>query len=313
MKKLLEVQGVSKLYGPRTALRDISFTAEQGHVIALLGKNGAGKSTLMNILTGYLSSTEGSVRIDGYDTLREPMAARQRIGYLPEMPPLYSDMTVAEYLVYCAKLKRIERRDIPRETERVIERTGLTEYRNRLISHLSKGYRQRTGLAQAMLGHRPLLILDEPGSGLDPVQMIHMRDLIRDLGRESTVLLSSHILSEVTGICDRAVVLDGGSLLYDGAMSDLLHEKESLTVSVRAGNEFEVRVGQLPGVKAVNAETRNEVLKLQLLGETGRDLRPDVLRLCEEENAQLLELTPERETLEDAFLRLMTEREADVT
>lgn len=313
MKKLLEVQGVSKLYGPRTALRDISFTAEQGHVIALLGKNGAGKSTLMNILTGYLSSTEGSVRIDGYDTLREPMAARQRIGYLPEMPPLYSDMTVAEYLVYCAKLKRIERRDIPRETERVIDRTGLTEYRNRLISHLSKGYRQRTGLAQAMLGHRPLLILDEPGSGLDPVQMIHMRDLIRDLGRESTVLLSSHILSEVTGICDRAVVLDGGSLLYDGAMSDLLHEKESLTVSVRAGNEFEVRVGQLPGVKAVNAETRNEVLKLQLLGETGRDLRPDVLRLCEEENAQLLELTPERETLEDAFLRLMTEREADVT
>lgn len=313
MKKLLEVQGVSKFYGPRTALRDISFTAEQGHVIALLGKNGAGKSTLMNILTGYLSSTEGSVRIDGYDTLREPMAARQRIGYLPEMPPLYSDMTVAEYLVYCAKLKRIERRDIPRETERVIERTGLIEYRNRLISHLSKGYRQRTGLAQAMLGHRPLLILDEPGSGLDPVQMIHMRDLIRDLGRESTVLLSSHILSEVTGICDRAVVLDGGSLLYDGAMSDLLHEKESLTVSVRAGNEFEVRVGQLPGVKAVNAETRNEVLKLQLLGETGRDLRPDVLRLCEEENAQLLELTPERETLEDAFLRLMTEREADVT
>lgn len=311
MSKLVEVQGISKLYGSRIALRDISFDADQGHVIALLGKNGAGKSTLMNIMTGYLSATEGTVRIDGYDTLRDPMAARQKIGYLPEMPPLYPDMTVAEYLVYCAKLKKIERRDISRETDRVIERTGLTEYRNRLASHLSKGYRQRAGLAQAMLGHRPLLILDEPGSGLDPVQMIQMRDLIRDLGRESTVLLSSHILSEVTGICDRAVVLDNGRLLYDGAMSDLLREKGSLIVSVRAGNAFEIRVRELSGVKAVNAEIRNDVLRLRLQGENGCDIRPDILRLCEDENAQLLELTPERETLEDAFLRLTAEREAE--
>ena len=310
MSKLIEARGLSKIYGHRAALKDVSFEADRGHVIALLGKNGAGKSTLMNIITGYLSATEGTVRINGHDTVKEPMTARREIGYLPEMPPLYPDMTVREYLVYCAKLKKIERRELTGETERVIARTGLTEYRNRLTDQLSKGYRQRVGLAQAMIGKHPLLILDEPGSGLDPLQMIQMRDLIKDLGQESTVLLSSHILSEVTGICDRALVMDNGRLLYDGPMGELLMEKGSLKVCVRADLRLAEQIRSLPGTREVTAETVDGLLRMRIMPREGCELRPEILRLCREDESQLLEMTPERETLEDAFLRLMTDQEA---
>lgn len=311
MSKLIEAQGVSKIYGHRTALNDVSFEAERGHVIALLGKNGAGKSTLMNIVTGYLSATAGTVRINGHDTVRDPMAARRDVGYLPEMPPLYPDMTVREYLIYCAKLKKITRREIAGEIDRVIVRTGLTEYRNRLTGQLSKGYRQRVGLAQAMIGQRPLVILDEPGSGLDPLQMLQMRDLIKELGEESTVLLSSHILSEVTGICDRALVMDNGRLLYDGAMTELLQYKGSMKVSVRADVGLAQRFRELPGVREMSVEAGEGLLRFRIVPHDGCELRPEILRLCQEEKGQLLELIPERETLEDAFLRLMAGKEAE--
>lgn len=301
---MLKVEHLSRRYGSRLALRDLSFSAGPREIIALMGRNGAGKSTLMNILTGYLAPSEGQAFIGGYDVQEAPLSARRLVGYLPETPPLYPDLTVREYLNYCARLKGMAPREIRTEVDRVILRTGLTEYRGRLCRALSKGYRQRLGLAQALLGSPTLLILDEPGSGLDPLQMVQMRELILDAARECTVLLSSHILSEVTSICTRAIVLETGMLRYDGPMSTLLQGENGLRVVFGGGENVLEALRNIPRVTAVRgvAEAENAA---EVYGETGVDLRLSVSRCVTGCGADILELTPLQGGLENAFLRLL--------
>ena len=210
---MITVEHLTKRYGDFTAVDDISFTIEDGHIYGFLGPNGAGKSTTMNIMTGCLAATSGEVKIDGYDIFEQARQAKQCIGYLPEIPPLYTDETPEEYLRFVAEAKGVAKKDIPCEVARVMEETRLTEMENRLIRNLSKGYRQRVGIAQALLGNPRYIILDEPTVGLDPLQIIEIRDLIRELGQKHTVILSSHILSEVQAICESVLIIAHGKLV----------------------------------------------------------------------------------------------------
>jgi ABC-2 type transport system ATP-binding protein len=218
---MLEISGLTKTYGKTEALRGVSFTARHGRVLGLLGPNGAGKSTTMNIVTGYIPKTEGSVRICGIDTDEAPTEAKKHVGYLPEHTPLPHNMTVTEFLEYSGDLKKVPKREQKQGIDRALALSGLTEVGGRLIRNLSKGYKQRVGIAQALIGFPEVLILDEPTSGLDPSQLIEIRSLVRELGREHTVLFSSHILSEVESVCDRAVIIYKGRVLADGKPEEL--------------------------------------------------------------------------------------------
>ena len=210
---VVEVRNLTKRYGKHIAVEGLSFTVEKGQIYGFLGPNGAGKSTTMNIMTGYLAPTDGEVLISGHDMMKDPEEAKQCIGYLPEVPPVYPDMTVSEYLKFAAELKHIPKEERKQNISEVMELTKVTEVSERLIKNLSKGYRQRVGLAQAILGEPDVVILDEPMVGLDPRQIIEMRDLIRELGRKHTVILSSHILSEVSAVCDHIMIISGGKLI----------------------------------------------------------------------------------------------------
>ncbi len=221
--KVIEVSGLTKRYGKNTAVDHLSFQVKKGQIYGFLGPNGAGKTTTMNMLTGYLAPTEGQIRIDGHDISEEPVEARRRIGYLPEIPPLYLDMTPLEYLRFAAELKGVAKEKRESEVERVMEKTQLQDMQERLIRHLSKGYRQRVGLAQALLGDPEVLILDEPMVGLDPKQIIEIRELIRSLGKKHTVILSSHILSEITSICDHVMIISHGKLAASDTPENLSH------------------------------------------------------------------------------------------
>ena len=221
--KVIEVSGLTKRYGKNTAVDHLSFRVKKGQIYGFLGPNGAGKTTTMNMLTGYLAPTEGQIRIDGHDISEEPVEARRRIGYLPEIPPLYLDMTPLEYLRFAAELKGVAKEKRESEVERVMEKTQIQDMQERLIRHLSKGYRQRVGLAQALLGDPEVLILDEPMAGLDPKQIIEIRELIRSLGKKHTVILSSHILSEITSICDHVMIISHGKLAASDTPENLSH------------------------------------------------------------------------------------------
>lgn len=308
MEPMLRAEHLTKRYGTRTALYDVSFEAGRGEIIALLGPNGAGKSTLMNILTGYIAMTEGRAAVGGWDVQRQPLQARRLIGYLPEQPPLYPDMTVTEYLRYCAALKGLKQ---PRaEIDRVIQCAGLEAYARRLTGRLSKGYRQRLGVAQALLASPGLLILDEPGSGLDPLQMAQMREVIRRAGQESTVLLSSHILSEVTDVCHRALVLHQGQLRFDGDMARLLCESTCLQVVFRPSAAAEDALRSLPGVTALSIQPAEDgCVCAKLTHQPGTDLRGAVYHAMVDAGAELLELSCRREGLEQAFLQLVSRKE----
>lgn len=309
MTPMLTVQSVSKRYGARTVLSNVSFTAHKGEIIALLGRNGAGKSTMMNILTGYIAMSEGEAMVGGCNVQTEPMAARRLIGYLPEQPPLYPDMTVTEYLHYCAELKGLPRAQRHSEIDEVIQHTGLSEYAHRLSGRLSKGYRQRLGLAQALLGKPALLILDEPGSGLDPLQMQQMRDVIRIASEHSTVLLSSHILSEVTNVCTRALVLEQGVLRYDGDMRTLLHAEGCLSVLWQGDQNLLPALQALPGVGSVSLAPDGDCTRALIRHDPQQDLRAAISGLLQSRGAMLLELYPHQADLETAFLRLLDEKE----
>ena len=221
--KVIEVSGLTKRYGKNTAVDHLSFRVKKGQIYGFLGPNGAGKTTTMNMLTGYLAPTEGQIRIDGHDISEEPVEARRCIGYLPEIPPLYLDMTPLEYLRFAAELKGVAKEKRESEVERVMEKTQIQDMQDRLIRHLSKGYRQRVGLAQALLGDPEVLILDEPMVGLDPKQIIEIRELIRSLGKKHTVILSSHILSEITSICDHVMIISHGKLAASDTPENLSH------------------------------------------------------------------------------------------
>ena len=248
---LIEVKNLTKKYGSNTAVSDLTFTVEDGRIYGLLGPNGAGKTTTMNIMTGCLSATSGSVTVDGYDIFEDADEAKKRIGYLPEIPPLYTDMTPKEYLTFVAEAKGVPYDRRAAQVKKVMEQTDIAGVSNRLIMHLSKGYRQRVGIAQAMLGDPDVIILDEPTVGLDPKQIIEIRNLIRGLAEKHTVIISSHILSEIAEVCDHVLIIAGGKLVADESLADLeerAKRSNGLIVRARCGaSEMEKTIGKAAG------------------------------------------------------------------
>ena len=254
-ENMIEVTNLTKRYGEHVAVDHLSFRVEKGQIYGFLGPNGAGKSTTMNMITGYLAPSEGTVVIDGKDIQKEPEEAKRKVGYLPEIPPLYTDMTVEEYLIFAAELKKIPAKERKEQVEKVMEMTRIADMRGRLIRNLSKGYRQRVGLAQAILGDPEVLILDEPSVGLDPKQIIEIRDLIRQLGENHTIILSSHILSEVSAVCDHIMIIAHGQLVASDSpegLQKLMKGSMELELTVKSEYErLESILKEIPGVEAL--------------------------------------------------------------
>ena len=256
---MIEVKNLVKKYGDHTAVDHLSFTVEKGQIYGFLGPNGAGKSTTMNIMTGYLGATDGEVLINGHDILKEPEAAKKSIGYLPELPPLYMDMTVMEYLKFSAELKKIKKEDREQEIEKALKLVKLADVQDRLIKNLSKGYKQRVGLAQAILGFPEIIILDEPTVGLDPKQIIEIRELIRELAKEHTVILSSHILAEIREVCDYIMIISKGKLVASDTpehLEELMNGSDTIHIETRAEKETVREI--LSGLKDIEDVTRKE-------------------------------------------------------
>ncbi len=306
---MIEVEHLSKKYGQHVAVHDLTFSVEEGEILGFLGPNGAGKSTTMNMLTGYLSATAGKITINGFDVLEEPNAAKASIGYLPEMPPLYLDMTVKEYLNFMYDLKKCS---LPRQVHlaEICHLVKIDDVAERLIKNLSKGYRQRVGLAQALIGNPPVLILDEPTVGLDPNQIIEIRTLIRSLGRHHTVILSSHILPEVEAVCDRLIIISDGKIVANGTAAELAKaqtEDTRLTVIIE-GDEAEISslLKNLPGVRSVVALGKKEpgTFAFRIQPEAGADIRRDLFRRLSESGMTLLSSRTNEPSLEELFLSL---------
>lgn len=306
---MIEVSNLTKKYGPLVAVDNISFTAAEGEILGFLGPNGAGKTTTMNMITGYLSITDGSVSIGGYDILENPLEAKQRIGYLPEQPPLYLDMTVEEYLRFVCELKKSQ---LPMEEhiQEICELVKLENVRGRLIKNLSKGYRQRVGIAQALAGNPPVLILDEPTVGLDPNQIVEIRSLIKKLGKRHTVILSTHILSEVQSVCDRVIVLNKGRIVADSttdSLSSAITGGSRLICSVEGPEKAVYKLlCEIKGVKSVASNGDNGAGECEFVLdiEAGKDVRRDIFRLLSEKNWALLGLRSSELSLEEIFMTL---------
>lgn len=310
---MIKVEHLTKKYGQFHALHDVSFTVEKGEIVGFLGPNGAGKTTTMNIITGYISSTSGSVSIDGCDILDAPSQAKSRIGYLPEHPPLYLNMTVNEYLNFIYDLKGCL---LPKEKHlaEVCELTGISKVRHRLIDNLSKGYRQRVGIAQALVCNPPVLILDEPTIGLDPAQIIEIRTLIRKLGVKHTVILSSHILTEVQAVCNRIIMLDHGRVVADSSTSRLgqLADGSGLSITVEGSQKKASEVlSSIDGVKKVQIirQTSSDATTFSLVCDARSDIRRDISRKMAENELYILELRSIEPSLEDIFMSLTVKEE----
>ncbi len=306
---MIEVKHLVKSYGDKHAVADISFKANDGEILGFLGPNGAGKSTTMNILTGYLSSTSGEAYINGHDILEDPIAAKKEIGYLPEFPPLYLDMTVKEYLYFVYELRGCR---LPRNThlKEICELVKIDNVYDRRIGNLSKGYRQRVGLAQALVGNPNVLILDEPTVGLDPKQIIEIRTLIKKLGKNHTVILSSHILSEVQAVCDRIVVINQGKIVADDTADNLSREltaDHKLIARIDGPKDEVIKVVQtIPGVVSVVADLQRErgVWEYNIEAVEGTDIRRELNRRLMARNWYILGLRSSELSLEDIFLKL---------
>ena len=304
------MRGLVKRYGDNLAVDHLDFDIEPGRIYGLLGPNGAGKSTTMNIMTGYLGATEGDVVINGHNILEEPEAAKRCIGYLPEIPPLYTDMTPLEYLRFAAELKGIESSRREKEVFKAIDRTSINDVRNRLISNLSKGYRQRVGLAQAILDTPDIIILDEPTVGLDPKQIIEIRELIRALAHKHTVILSSHILSEVQAVCDHILIISRGKLVAAGTPAELEEQLGThamdltlKTSDLEAAKRVVASISGVTGVRAMLGQARGETdLSLTLRG--GTDIREDIYASCVQSGIPLLMMKSADFSLEQIFLQL---------
>ncbi len=310
---MIKVENVTKRYGQRLAVDHLDFTVDRGEILGFLGPNGAGKSTTMNIITGYLSATEGSVKLDGHDILEEPHEVKKRIGYMPELPPLYMDMTVSEYLSFVCDIKAVPRGHRKDDMGRAMERARITDVRGRLVKNLSKGYKQRVGIAQAMIGSPAVLILDEPTIGLDPQQIIETRNLIRELGKEHTILLSSHILPEVQAVCSRVLIINKGRIVASDTPENLsrgLTADNRLTVRV-VGKEAEaLAVARgVAHVSSAQATGSREPGTVDILIEAHRDqdVRRAVFEAFARANMPLLQMKSMDLTLEEIFLNLITE------
>ena len=306
---MIEVKHLTKRYGGHTAVSDLSFEIDKGVIYGFLGPNGAGKSTTMNIITGCLGATEGEVLVDGHSVSEEPMEAKKRIGYLPELPPLYTDMTPEEYLRFVAEAKGVSRKEQAEQIAAIMEKTGIVQVSHRLIRNLSKGYKQRVGIAQALLGKPEVIILDEPTVGLDPAQIIEIRDLIRELGKEHTIVLSSHILSEVQAVCDSIMIISGGKLVASDTTENLTRRfAGTQTLHLEADADEKTmrkvldRVEGIASVEVKPAEKENTVLLVK--AEEDKDIRAKVFKAFAKENVTLLEMTTVHADLEDVFLEL---------
>lgn len=307
---MIEIQHVTKRYGDKLAVNDASFTIREGEILGFLGRNGAGKTTTMNIITGYISASSGTVTLDGYDILANPREVKRRIGYLPEIPPLYPDMTVNEYLRFVCAIKDVRQSRVKSHLDDITSLVGLEEVRGRLIRNLSKGYRQRVGMAQALVGNPEVVILDEPTVGLDPKQILEVRRLIRQLGENHTIVLSSHILPEVADVCDRLVIIHQGRIVAEDSLEHLIHpESETRKVRLRvAGPEEEVlsALRDTEGVEQVDALGTREADSADYLlhAREGCDIRRAVFAAMAERGWPILIQRPVDLELEDVFLQL---------
>lgn len=314
---MIEVSNLVKRYGDHTAVDHLSFQIEKGKIYGFLGPNGAGKSTTMNMITGYIASTEGTVTIDGHDILEEPEKAKKCIGYLPEQPPLYFDMTVLEYMKFAADLKKIPKDKKKAMIEEVMDMVKITDMKNRLIKNLSKGYRQRVGLAQAILGYPEVIILDEPTVGLDPKQIIEIRDLIKSLKKKHTVILSSHILSEVSAVCDYVLIISHGKLVASDTpdnLGKLAAGSNNLNLLVK-GEKSRIRqlLEEISGVKEISIEKKSdqEGWNVTVSTEENTDIREEVFFKMAENHYPILEMQSQKISLEEIFLELTEDNKKD--
>ncbi len=306
---MIEVQHLSKRYGPVTAVNDVSFRVEKGEILGFLGPNGAGKTSTMRVLTGYMPPTEGTAIVAGYDVLEQPIEAKRRTGYLPETPPLYPDMRVRDYLTFVAKIKGVPRNQVRSRVDVTMEKTRIADMASRQCGRLSKGYRQRVGLAQALLHDPDVLILDEPTAGLDPKQIIETRQLIKDLAGSHTIVLSTHILPEVSQTCQRVVIINKGRVVAVDTPDNLtskLRGSEAMYLQVDSqGADAAAVIQQVAGVTSVRpADTQGG---LEVASEAGRDVRRDLASAVVGRGWGLLELRPMRMSLEEIFLQLTTD------
>lgn len=314
---MIEVENLTKKYGSHVAVDNLSFRVERGMIYGFLGPNGAGKSTTMNMMTGYIAATSGTVKINGYDILKNPEQAKKSIGYLPELPPVYPDMTVYEYLKFVAELKKVKKSERQAQIEDVMKQTRIEDVKGRLIKNLSKGYKQRVGLAQAIIGYPEVIILDEPTVGLDPKQIIEIRELIRELAKKHTIILSSHILSEVSAVCDHIMIISKGKLVAsdtpEGLMTllkggrqmklSLLGEQskvEELLRSMESVKDFSMQPPRAEGMVSVNIRT-----------EDTEDIRVELFHRLAAADMPIMELSLSEKSLEDVFLELTGEEDKE--
>ncbi len=308
---MIEVKNVTKKYGKAVAVEDISFSIEDGEIVGLLGPNGAGKSTTMNILTGYIEQTSGEVTVEGYNTLKKPQKAKEQIGYMPEGVPLYTDLTVKEFVTYMAELKRVNKKERKARVEDVLKKTGLKEVENKLTKNLSRGYKQRVSMAGALVGNAKILILDEPTVGLDPKQITEIRSLIKELGKTHTVILSSHILSEVSQICNKVIIINKGKIIAIDTPENLENKvnKENcvyVTVEDTENKIFNMK-DKISEIEKIELVQENEDRTKQYLIETQKDIdiRKKIFSEFAKENITIFEMKKADTTLEDAFMKLI--------
>ena len=308
---MIEVKNVTKKYGKAVAVEDISFTINDGEIVGLLGPNGAGKSTTMNILTGYIEQTSGEVTIEGYNTLKKPKKAKKQIGYMAEGVPLYTDLTVKEFVTYMAELKQVNRKERKEKVQKIIEQTGLKEVENKLTKNLSRGYKQRVSMAGALVGEPKILILDEPTVGLDPKQITEIRSLIKELGKTHTVILSSHILSEVSQICNKIIIINKGKIVAIDTPENLenrVSQNNCIYVTVEdTENKIETMKDKIKEIKNIELVQENEDKTKQYLIEAdkGIDLRKKIFAEFAKENITIFEMKKADTTLEEAFMKLI--------
>lgn len=307
---MIEINNLVKKYGEHVAVDHLSLTVEPGKIYGFLGPNGAGKSTTMNIITGYLGATSGTVTINGHNIFKEPEEAKKCVGYLPEIPPLYADMTVLEYLNFVAELKKLQKSLRKRYVEEAMETTGILDVKNRMIRNLSKGYRQRVGFAQAILGYPEMIILDEPTVGLDPKQIIEIRDLIKKLGEKHTVILSSHILTEISAVCDHVFIISKGKLVASDSTENLLDQMsgaQEIELTVRS--EADRAKALLEEIEYVDHADLKDAKEGSILvrAKSGNDIREEVFRLMAENHIPVLEMRTVTKSLEDVFLQITQE------
>jgi ABC-2 type transport system ATP-binding protein len=307
---LIRAENLTKRYGQHVAIDRLNFTIEKGEVLGLLGPNGAGKSTTMNIVTGYLSATEGRILVDGLDVLENAEEVKSKIGYMPEQPPLYLDMTVIDYLKFVCELKKVPKKQFREDLVKIMDLVQIGDVSKRLIKNLSKGYRQRVGLAQALVGNPEILILDEPTIGLDPKQIIEIRNLIKSLREDHTIVLSSHILPEVSAVCERVLIINKGSIVASDTVENLSKglvggNKISMRVA-GPGDQIEKALGKIDGIKTVNtiASSEADAVDIVIESEDNTDIRRDVFFAMSKAKFPILMLRPMDMTLEDIFLQV---------